>query len=229
LLYEFIFKYYNSPNIFIYNSGQIIIKLCYSYISAFIFYFLVVHITKENKKAKVYRQLNNKILLIESDLFEIIITILDSSNYQYNNLNGRINFKFKDLKEKDFIEACKRINPLSPVSTKYLTYHPKFNDWYEYLTFKSEKISKIVNDIFLLNESLDTNLIDQLTYVDDEISKLNYNRIKFGNKDLSVISTQILQTYYQNDELYNAFSKTYIYYKSEYKYFHYKHSNKTNS
>lgn len=41
--------------------GNIVLRFCYSYISALIFYFLVVHHKRQDEKRKFYQSLNSKL------------------------------------------------------------------------------------------------------------------------------------------------------------------------
>lgn len=52
--------------------GTIYIKLCYSYVSAFLFYYLIVFLPKEKKKISGYVHINNKIMFIDKLLGQMI-------------------------------------------------------------------------------------------------------------------------------------------------------------
>ena len=52
--------------------GTIYIKLCYSYVSAFLFYYLIVFLPKEKKKIIGYVHINNKIMFIDELLGQML-------------------------------------------------------------------------------------------------------------------------------------------------------------
>ncbi|WP_034923212.1 hypothetical protein [Gillisia sp. CAL575] len=202
-----------ASNDFFYHLGQINLKLSYSYFSAFIFYFLVIHSPKEKRKAKSFRQLNNKILAIDYELRDIITTALDAANYKYKD---KLNFSVKKLSKEDFKQACKKVNPQNPIKSNI--HYPPFSDWFEFLTFKGKEIKKLINEILLINDSIDSEVLELITFVDDETSRFIYERKKFGNTDLENLSVSIYTTSEEVNELISVFRKKYNRYKYEYHY-----------
>lgn len=83
LLIEFGLNKIPAYSEFMYDFGVIILKLSYSFFSAFIFYFLVVHLPKEKRKANSYRILQNSITSLYNNLYLLLVSALkieDSDN-----------------------------------------------------------------------------------------------------------------------------------------------------
>jgi hypothetical protein len=145
---------------FQYDLGQIYLKLCYSFTSAFLFYFLVVHLPKEKKKTKVYRFINNKTHQIGSEIGNFILTVSEVSKVQIDREKST---------ESVYEDAFKKINPKvgfdSPVE-----FDSHFDNWKEYLFFKSERIKSMISDLLSLNESIDAEFLEILTLIEDDLS-----------------------------------------------------------
>lgn len=142
LLTEFIFS--DIPELFPKASilGNIILKFCYSYISALIFYYLIVHFKRQNEKRNYYKILDrniNKLLNqgrnMSSKLKEI------SGNENFDNLN--------------LIHLKNVLNKIDPKSTyPGITYTAAGNvNWYYHLLFQSQ-ISKTEIDLIFKNSYL---------------------------------------------------------------------------
>lgn len=85
-----------------YKLGQIIYKLCLSYISAFIFYFLVVHIKQQKDKENLYSYVAKKVYMVIGSAWGLIAEISKASNITLAE-------KYPTKVELDII--CKAINP----------------------------------------------------------------------------------------------------------------------
>jgi hypothetical protein len=59
---ELVFNKFDSFYQLQYDLGVIYLKICYSYFSAFLFYYLVVYAPRERRRVKSFRYINNKIL-----------------------------------------------------------------------------------------------------------------------------------------------------------------------
>lgn len=97
LLNQFWINKISAFNDFQYNIGTIWIKLCYSYLSSFIFYYLVVYSPKERKRTKAYRVINNKIHKIN----ELVTEILSLKNEESGDNNAEfLEFKISFLQSE---------------------------------------------------------------------------------------------------------------------------------
>jgi hypothetical protein len=199
-----------APYNFFHTIGNIYLKLCYSFFSAFLFYYLVIHLPKEKRKLKVFRQISNKISVINLQTFSLINTVL----------GGEIDPKgFYEIKAECIAEACKKINPNTSVSAKNFESPAlakiNYNNWFDYLNDSILSIKAAIRDVLILNESVDTNLLEALTHLDDTARWLIYkNRPKTTN--LEFANHHLNQLKNESYVLFKTFRKFYGGYAFEY-------------
>ena len=144
-------------------------KLCYSFCAATIFYFFNQHLPKEERKVKAYRFINNKV----SELYHETSLLL-------RNLNIDTRDKLKEISIETVTLACLNINPQNPLLSKDESV-TRFADWFEYLNYKSKRIKEIIRDLILLNESIDSELMEQLLTIEDiAYHHLFFDKRRFG-------------------------------------------------
>jgi len=166
-------------NALCYKIGKVYLSICYSFLSAIVFYFIVVHVPKENRKANMYRFLNNKINSIDIKVRTIVSEIGISSLQKLDVLKPD---------ENKIVNACNAINP-----QKALVTHEKFNrtysDWFDFLLVKNDEIEKLIVVIVTIDNSIDRDILKVLTYIEDITYKIG-TRVenKPGNQDLFFIS-----------------------------------------
>lgn len=151
---EFIFNNYTEIFKGANKIGQLFSKLSVSYISAFIFYFIVVHIKSESDKENVNEfigQLVNDILT-SAHLFVLPFVRIEKKDAH-----------FKDVKTgelRTLLPKIQRMAHEAPYSINGKTTH--WLDWWEYLkksTFES------IDEIFLRYNHVDTKLIKIITRI----------------------------------------------------------------
>jgi len=198
LISELFLNNYSSFHQIQFSLGVIYIKVCYSYLSAFIFYYLVVYSPKERKRVKAFRLLNNKIHSMNNYINGILLTIINVSDSNLKEVP-------KELSYKEIDEYCKKVNPNLPV--KY--YHTEVilhNDYYDFMKFKTEKIKSIVSEIIVLHDLLDDNLFLNFSNINDiATNRLNtdYKIFKYNNMDFN--SHGLYDLYFERNELWNNF------------------------
>lgn len=193
------------------------LRLSYAYISAFVFYFLVVHLPAENKKVAAYRQLNNKIIVLDEELSQIIYLILDNVNYEYKTQKGH--FSISDISMKEFKQYCSYTNSQKPPNLEF--YNHSFPSWYEFLNYKSTKIKRLIDDLLILNNIIDVEVLRLLLYVEDEVGKL-YSDVRYANTTLEVHSHTLYKASFNSEYLIKTFFKRYRKYSREDSYFYIK-------
>jgi hypothetical protein len=209
LLTELLLKYIPSFSRLHYDIGQVYIKFCYSFTSALLFYFIVVHLPREKRKLKSYRYINNKIARIDHELRILISLISSASDFKIEP---------KSLTIQELENACKKINPQNKVYSP-IESNESFATWFDYLNFKGKRIKKEIQELFVLNETLDTELFEYLTFLDDEISNtMNFERQRFGNTDLSTWSKTIFELLKNCEDALESMRKRYYRYAKEYHY-----------
>lgn len=209
---------FSVTNRFVCQSLTLSVKLSYAYLSSFIFYFIVIHLPSENRKVRVYRQINNKIISIDKELQEINFLILDNTKYEHRI--QKHHFRITDLSKKNFIEYAKQTNPQKPPNVTS-PYYPPFRNWYDFLTFKKENIQNMIKDILLLEKSIDNEVLGLLIDVDNEVEHFATARVYYANKSLEHLASTIYKATFDCEKLIKVFQKKYGRYRYE-NGFHYK-------
>lgn len=195
---------------FQYDFGVIYLKLCYSYLSAFIFYYLVVYSPKERKRVRIHRYLNNKIHAIYTLKDDILLTFFREINPEIKN------FPYK-LEYTDIKEICKQINPKLPITlndTEFAT----FKNHYEFINFKTKKIKILISELIILNEILDENILHGLTNINDAITNfLTFDINIYANEEMGYLSNGLYILHFESEEMVNYFFEKYdLRYEFEY-------------
>ncbi|WP_143394601.1 hypothetical protein [Flavobacterium branchiophilum] len=190
-----------------YEIGLILLKLSFSYISSFIFYYIVVYLPKKRKRIKTYRFLNNQIMRIKYHVLDIIYHL---------NKDGIID-KEKDFIEEDIELLCKNINPKNEF--KIISHYTiTFNNYYDFQNYKTSKIKEIIRELFYFHDVIDDKLLYFLTNINDVINQ-NYFSIEPidipYNPNIEFLSRYLFELYlYSNDMVnyfINEFSRNYGY------------------
>lgn len=153
--------------------GQFFSKLSISYISAFIFYFIVVHIKSEKDKANVNEFVGHKVYSIITCANLFIQPLLQKDNpkakfedFDLNNLKKLLRSIDRNSKEAPYL--------INNENATWLV-------WFEYLknsTFDS------INNIFNRYQYVDTNLIKLITRIENSLFFTQWNllyRFDFDN------------------------------------------------
>lgn len=207
LAIELIFKNFPAPSQTFFSLGEIYLKICYSILAASIFFFINQHLPKEEKKLKYYRFINNKTLSINREIEFILesLKIPRANGGGYNNINEEL---IKD--------ACSIINPMTPVFNIQESVSP-FNDWYDYFNYKTLKIKELIRDLLLIDESLDTDLVEKLLIIEDVlVHSLYFDKKKWANSDLSTYSGSIYELTVQSRKAFKIMRERYKRFIDEY-------------
>ena len=197
LITELILKNYPAANHTVISITEIWLKICYSILAATIFYFLNQHLPKEEKKLKYYRYINNKVISLDDSIKMIISKLNIKSENHYRGISKEI-----------LNDACSRINPLSQVVSPTESTSP-FENWYEYLNYKAISIKKDIKDLILLNDIVETGLVEKLLIIEDSLKNLFLDRVRFTNTDLTFWASPIFNMTNQSDKAVNILIKKY--------------------
>lgn len=179
--------------------GVIADKLCLSYISAFIFYFLVVHTKQQKDKENMYAYVSNKVWHIIAYGTTIIREMAKASN---------VELKSNYPSEQELLEVCSKINPCSDAPL-LISFAANAN-WYQYFEYYRKMSSEDTQSIYGKMPFLDTKLIKHLADIEDTqwfslVKAVSPIPIQFKNKNLlnfwsAIIeylkSVKALQDYY---------------------------------
>jgi hypothetical protein len=151
--------------------GPIVEKLCLSYISAFIFYVVVVHYKNVKDKFAIYR-------FIIPKLKNIILNTLNVFNQMAKSTSMSLAEKYPS--EIELIEMCKKINPnKGPIIV--IGPNTFVTNWIQFLNYHKDLSEKSIDDIIALSPFVDTELLRELM----TIKNSEYFR-KIGPIDLRV-------------------------------------------
>jgi hypothetical protein len=193
-----------------YDFGVLFLKLCYSYLSAFIFYYLVVYSPKERKRVRIHRYLHNKIHSIYTLKEDILLAFFREINPGINDFPHKI--EYTDIKE-----ICKQINPKLPITLNH-TEFATFKNHYEFINFKTKKIKILTSELIILNEILDENILHGLTNINDAITNfLTFDINIYANEEMGYLSNGLYILHSESQEMVNYFFEKYdLRYEFEY-------------
>ncbi len=137
--------------------GTIIEKLCLSYISAFIFYFLVVHIKQQNDKKNIY-----KYVALKS------IAIIGYGQIIGRELSESAGVKMKNYypDKNEILQICSRINPYSE-SPLYLNLSGQKANWFQHFENYRRQSIETIQEIYAKMPFLDTRLVKHLSTIEN--------------------------------------------------------------
>lgn len=162
-----------------YKIGLIVEKLCLSYISAFIFYFLVVHIKTQKEKANIHNYIRAKVYTVINCCVLSLKELSKASNVSLSE-------KYPTEEELNLI--FKSINPNSKAPLMLSNKQGDFANWIEYFEYYRQRSKSATEKIFLKMPFLDTKLVNLLAKIDDCTHfysiKTGVN-IRFSNTDLA--------------------------------------------
>jgi len=196
LMIELIGKRFSAINHSFYVLGDIFLKLCYSITAAIIFYFINQHLPREKRKLKSIVFVNNKIHNIQFEFKYLMLGISQELG----------DVRFSEFTRDKFKFYFEKINPNHPVVVQH---DGKFNDWYEFINYKSSKIKANTNDLLSLNDIIDSEIMHYVFAIDDIVSgiTMNLGRRRFGNTDLSFWSHDFFRLGIELEYLHKCFFK----------------------
>jgi len=168
-----------------YKIGQIIYRICISYISAFIFYFLVVHIKQQRDKENLYSYVAQKTYMVIGTAWGLISEISKASNITLTE-------KYPSKEELDII--CKSINP-NAQAPLLLGRIGNYANWIQYFDFSKKRSNDATEKIFNKMPFLETELVNILARIEDNshfmILAYLANSMPIKNQDITAFQSNI--------------------------------------
>ncbi len=209
IMLDFLLKKFPAINRTMYDFGQVYIKLCYSYFSAFIFYLLVVHFPRERRRLKSFRFLSNKISHLYRDKDLLFSSLFKLSHEEFEKLN-----------RNEIVELSKKIDPRQQINAKKDILSPlptTFQNHYQYINFMSQKMKENIYSLLSLGDVVDNDLIYSLTCIDDTLTfHFTFEQVIWGNTTLEHKGFSIAELNLEIKELSSKFNKNYNKYQFEY-------------
>ncbi|WP_416435212.1 hypothetical protein [Priestia megaterium] len=197
--------------------GIIMRGLCFAYITSFIFYFINVHIQNYKAKVKNYRYINNKILKFKELASGLMESIKESAGFKES--------EDKLLSEREVKEICLKVNPYQKVNLSYGRLSIRFGNYHELFVFVDSETKRLVKDLLLVKEALDSEMMMLLTFIEDcTENHINFSKgMQIKKEDMEDHLGSHATGIHSYDELCSKIvkyiweeSKDYKYYRAEY-------------
>ena len=187
--------------------GSIVYRLCISYISAFIFYFLVVHLKNQKDKENIYSYISSKINSI----------VLDSKDLaQSMSIESDVKMEGTYPTEEELNSICKVINPHSKAPL-IINRVSNYANWIQYLNYYKERSNKTTQKIYLKMHFLDSDLVNLLAKIEDctyfESIGLMIKIMPIGNIDLLAFAPELMKYFDLIKDLEKYYNEKLIDYK----------------
>tara|TARA_R110002051_G_scaffold118602_2_gene192299 strand:+ start:35 stop:796 length:762 start_codon:yes stop_codon:yes gene_type:complete len=184
---------------------KILLRLSYSYLSAFLFYILVIFLPKERRQSYLYLGLSNHITSIYNSVYNILLTIEYTGKNEikwFAELQG--NSHKLDLKE--VMDISKKIDP---TTRPRILGETRFLNWYEYLTSESRLLKQQINRLSKLYVDLNPEIIQKTEMLFLSIDSLDFDGRIPGNKTLEYCCQILTRLYKTTNDLNNTFENKY--------------------
>ncbi|MDA2451408.1 hypothetical protein PDN63_23640 [Bacillus cereus] len=187
--------------------GSLYYKICLSYITAFIFYFINVHLQNERTKVKTYKYIQNKASKLNYICGLLLNTVRKDGSLSLDSSNS----------ELSIYELCKNINPRKNFHLGG-TYNIVFEHWSAGFQFITKESKELIRDLLFIKDTLNSDVLAILTEIDYLLdNSLNIvNGAKLGNEDLTVYSNRIIEYEKLCTQLLDTVDEKYKYHKVEY-------------
>lgn len=188
--------------------GTLTRNLGFAYMTAFIFYFLNVHLPNYKTKVKTFRYINNKIINLQWLSIYLITTLEEAAGVPDSDYKVPSRARIDNL--------CLKV--LSHDGGVFGKFSVPFKNWYELFNLIDIETNRIVKDLLVIKDSLDSEMIRLLTEIDDHAENgLNFSKgIVMGNDTLKFFSYEIYQYRYTCEELVKCLGNNYKFYTQEY-------------
>lgn len=157
--------------------GQLMEKLCLSYISAFVFYFLVVHTKTQKDKENLKRYIEGKVGKIIRICWEQIQSCASGAQVIIKD-------RYPDEEELNRI-----LTKLNPNEYSYIYLGDKKASWLEYFNYSRDRTNNVIGRLLRKMLFLESELVDKLTRIEDcnhfVFLGISIAYASLGNKDMT--------------------------------------------
>lgn len=167
--------------------GTLVSGLAFAIISAFVFYFIVVHVKEVRDRENLNSYVRGKVKTIINSCTKLISEMAKASKVQ-------ITGKYPNCKE--IKDICKAITPCSEAPLEIIRVNRKAN-WIEFCSFYKNHSNIATAKINLKMPFLETELVKILAEIDDSkyFNLLNtlLTMMPFKNEDLSLLENSLIE------------------------------------
>jgi hypothetical protein len=207
LVMELLFRRYENGTEALAIISNIFLKISYSYVASFIFYFVAIHLDKERKRLSIFRIIHKKTHRINKEIADIFNVILTASNIN-DGYDETTNF-----------EVIQKALAVVNVKNKITADHYEFNNIYLFLAYKGNRIKVLVNELLQFVDYLDSGYLRYLIFIDDLITDKHVfsGFPKADTLNLEYAANTFQQLHENSIELKNTYHKAYARFNEEYK------------
>ncbi|CAI8949445.1 putative Lipoprotein [Priestia megaterium] len=162
LAYDFILVNIPAWHPILVTIGLLARNVSFAFITGFIFFFVNTHLSSHKTKVNTYRYTANKIASLNALSTSLITTIKLTLNLPDFNKDATT--------EEELEEWCMQIAGNTPVTYRVLAHRVKFQDWYVLFNFLDIETSKIVKDLLLVRDSLDSETLRLVTNIENKVN-----------------------------------------------------------
>ncbi|MHA4265472.1 hypothetical protein ACX16L_11525 [Bacillus cereus] len=138
--------------------GTIADKICFAYITGFIFFFVNVHLSGHMHKVKMYRYVKNKTALIRRRSINLMLTIKKANKLDITN---------NSIPSKDELtELCQKVDPRKALDSVGFLEVP-FDNWFNYIDFINSETKLLIKDLLFIRDALDSDTLRFLTDIEE--------------------------------------------------------------
>lgn len=176
---EFLLNKYPAKYQWQYDFGVIWLKLSYSYLSAFIFYYIVVYLPKERKRVRTFVLINDNIL----GVCDTITIILETLHKQTDKSLTKYPTEYT---QSMIYDICKKVHPNNTVIVDILDKR-QFENTYTFMTYYIDRIKELIRVLIVFYDILDDNIVSNIAYIHSNIDRMSLiDLTKFGNKSIGI-------------------------------------------
>lgn len=146
---------------FLATLGLLARNISFAFITGFIFFFVNTHLSSHKTKVKTYQYTANKIAALNAFSSSLMKSI--------NNKLGLPPDEDPET-EEEFKKLCKKINAPTPVKYMVMAESLTFPNWYVLFKFLDMETSKIVRDLLLIRDSLDSETLRLVTSIENKVN-----------------------------------------------------------
>jgi hypothetical protein len=163
-------------------------RLSYAYITSLLFYFIVVHIPKEEKKQALTIIIRNRVFRIHHHIRDYYRFILKSGGIEINASNSMD----KDLiGEKKFEELCRRFELRNGFGIQLYHHYCQFQSHFDCYRYIGQNIKQDISQILQFYDLVSPKFLEKLNRIQEDFSRAPFDGTPIGNTSLADISAMI--------------------------------------
>lgn len=179
--------------------GQIIYNLSFAYVTAFIFYFLVVHLKNQKDKENVYNYISSKTQMVIGQAKGLIDSFANSANVTVVN-------DYPNSTELHSICLAIKPNSNSPL---VIGAPGNYANWIQYFEYYKNRSNDATDKILSKLQYLDSELVIKLAKIEDcsHFHNISYYNVPVGNTNLTAFESMISDYFHLVKDLEKYYKK----------------------